>query len=233
MRYLIVLIISIFCLQHSYAQNHEIGVFLGGSNFIGDAGSTVFINPSKLAVGGVYKWNRTPRVTWRATGMISNLVFDDTKSDDPSREQRGYKVTKNRIAEASAGLEFNFFEFDLNKSDRVHTPYLFLGVSAGLTRDFHYESSRLVSDDSESWILGIPMAFGYKFRISHSLILGAEVAARYTFSDNIDGSDYTVKVDGEITEDHRYGNINNNDWYVFTGITLTYTFGRNPCYCIN
>jgi undecaprenyl pyrophosphate synthase len=25
----------------------------------------------------------------------------------------------------------------------------------------------------------------------------------------------------------QFGNINNNDWYVFSGLTLTYTFGEN------
>jgi hypothetical protein len=26
----------------------------------------------------------------------------------------------------------------------------------------------------------------------------------------------------------KFGNINNNDWYVFSGLTLTYTFGEKP-----
>jgi len=25
--------------------------------------------------------------------------------------------------------------------------------------------------------------------------------------------------------------LNNNDWYTFSGVTVTYTFGRKPCYC--
>ena len=29
----------------------------------------------------------------------------------------------------------------------------------------------------------------------------------------------------------RFGNLNSNDWYVFTGFTVTYTFGNKPCYC--
>jgi hypothetical protein len=29
----------------------------------------------------------------------------------------------------------------------------------------------------------------------------------------------------------QFGNINNNDWYVFSGITLTYTLGLKPCHC--
>ena len=35
----------------------------------------------------------------------------------------------------------------------------------------------------------------------------------------------------ELNKIVRFGNFNNNDWYVFSGFTLTYTFGRKPCYC--
>ena len=28
-----------------------------------------------------------------------------------------------------------------------------------------------------------------------------------------------------------YGNTSNKDWYVLSGITLTYSFGRPACYC--
>ena len=40
------------------AQIFEVGVFAGGSNFIGDVGATQFVNPNKLAFGGLFKWNR-------------------------------------------------------------------------------------------------------------------------------------------------------------------------------
>ena len=43
------------------------------------------------------------------------------------------------------------------------------------------------------------------------LILALEVGARYTFTDNLDGSN--PKNDNLI----KFGNINNNDWYVFQG----------------
>ena len=73
------------------------------------------------------------------------------------------------------------------------------------------------------------MAIGYKSNFLGNLILGVEVGARYTFSDALDGS----LPDNQNNQQFRFGNINNNDWYVFSGITLTYTFGENPCYCIN
>ena len=39
------------------AQIHEVGVFLGGSNFIGDVGKTNYVSPNELAFGILYKWN--------------------------------------------------------------------------------------------------------------------------------------------------------------------------------
>ena len=45
----------------------------------------------------------------------------------------------------------------------------------------------------------------------------------------------TDKIDGNIMIsndlNYNFGNINNKDWYMFSNFSLTYTFGRNPCYC--
>ena len=43
------------------AQTHEFGVFIGGSNYIGDIGSTTYIAPNEPAFGILYKWNKSPR----------------------------------------------------------------------------------------------------------------------------------------------------------------------------
>ena len=57
---------------------------------------------------------------------------------------------------------------------------------------------------------------------SNSFIVGFEIGARYTFSDEIDGS----VPDAPELEIFSFGNTNSDDWYVFTGFTLTYTFGQ-------
>jgi hypothetical protein len=71
------------------------------------------------------------------------------------------------------------------------------------------------------------MIIGVKSNITPSLILAAEVGARYTFTDNLDASNPA----NENLKTLRFGNQNNNDWYIFSGFTLTYTFGDKPCYC--
>jgi Domain of unknown function (DUF6089) len=212
------------------AQLHEIGVFGGGSNFIGDVGRSTkrfYIAPNEPAIGIIYKWNKSKRHSWRFSAISSKISRNDLESKEPGRIDRGYSF-ENRIKELSAGLEFNFFDFDLHQSGFFATPYLYTGVSA-----FNYESlyfqGGLPQLDEKSWGFAIPMTAGVKMKISPSLVLGIESGARYTFVDDIDGSNPKNSALSNL----KFGNINSNDWYVFTGATLTYTFGQNPCYCKN
>ncbi|WP_299097772.1 DUF6089 family protein [uncultured Winogradskyella sp.] len=227
MRYLFLIFTSVFFMQNTNAQIYEIGVFAGGSNFIGDVGATNYISPNQLAVGGIFKWNRSPRHSYRLSVIFSDLEGVDGKSDDPRRIQRGYKFNTS-ILEISAGMEFTFWDFDLHTSGVKGTPYLYTGISVANHDNYYFtQNGQYTSEDTSSWAYGIPMVLGYKTNISNHLVLAGEIGARYTFSDELDGS----VPDNEFREQFSFGNTNSNDWYVFSGITLTYTFGRRPCYC--
>jgi hypothetical protein len=227
MRYIFLIIISLFISKKADAQIYEVGLFVGGSNFIGDVGATDYISPNQPAIGAIIKWNRSARHSFRASIIFSDLEGIDEKSDDPRRAQRGYSFNTN-ILEISAGMEFTFLDFDLHTSGIKGTPYLYTGITAGNHDNFYFnQSGQLTAENSNSWAFGIPMALGFKTNISNHLILAAEIGARYTFSDALDGS-----VPNETNrEQFSFGNTNSKDWYVFSGITLTYTFGRRPCYC--
>ena len=226
MKHLTILIVTILSIQFSHAQINEIGVFVGGSNFIGDIGATDYISPNQLAFGGIYKWNRSPRHSWRASLIYSELKGVDINSDDARRIQRGYNFS-NKILEISAGMEFSFLDFDLHSGQKLITPYLYSGISVTNHNDYYFLNGVQTAENNKSWTFGIPMILGVKTTLVDNIILGVEAGARYTFSDGIDGS----LPKNTANQQHRFGNINNNDWYVFSGITLTYTFGLNPCYC--
>jgi hypothetical protein len=81
--------------------------------------------------------------------------------------------------------------------------------------------------DYQSSAFALPMVIGVKARFFSNFVIGAEVGARYTFTDNLDGSNPK----NNNFDNLRFGNLNSNDWYVFSGLTLTYTFGQNPCFC--
>ena len=207
------------------AQINELGVFIGGSNFVGDVGSTTYINPDKPAIGILYKWNRSPRHAYRFSYTQGKLTSRDIDSDIPSRNLRG-KSFENSIKEFSAGLEFNFLDFNLHDGDPKISPYVYSGLSYFIYDEI-YILDRTSQEDYQSSALAIPMVIGLKARLYRNFILGAEVGFRYTFTDNLDGSN----PENDNFETLRFGNLNSNDWYVFTGLTLTYTFGQNPCFC--
>lgn len=219
-------ILSLFFLfQMANAQIHEIGVFAGGSNFIGDVGSTQYIAPNMPAFGVLYKWNKNPRYSWRFSVMQSKLKGIDANSDLNSRKERNFTF-ENTITEFSAGFEFNWFDFNLHKSGFISTPYLYTGLSYFISDDLYVVNKKYISNGNSGGI-ALPIIGGLKMKIADSFVLGIEAGARYTFSDDIDGS---LPKNGNL-QSLKFGNINSKDWYVFTGLTLTYTFGNKPCYC--
>lgn len=209
------------------AQIHEIGVFLGGSNYIGDVGPTTYIAPDEFAFGVLYKWNKSPRHSWRISYNQGKITSTDLNSKSPGRTQRGYNF-ENNIKEVSLGLEFNFFDFNLHQNVLKTTPYIYSGLSYFAYDElFYFNSEQKI--DSRNSALAIPMTVGIKTNIMGQFILGIEVGARYTMTDNLDGSNPKNKTLAPL----KFGDINSNDWYVFSGLTLTYTFGIKPCYCVN
>lgn len=206
-------------------QINEIGVFLGGANFMGDVGATNYIKPNEFAFGALYKWNKSPRYSWRISYTHATLTADDSKSDQPARQKRDYDF-KNTVDELSAGLEFNFFDFNLHDLQSRTTPYVFTGLNYFRYDGLYLQGHALVMDQKRG-SLAIPMAIGIKSRIATNFILGLEVGVRYTFADDLDGSNSK----NEKYQIYKFGNLNSNDWYTFSGVTLTYTFGENPCYC--
>lgn len=218
------------CLHlQSRAQFHEVGAFLGGGNYIGDIGATYFVYPENPAFGLVYKWNRTTRYSLRANAMIMNIKKSDYSPADFARFNRRYRF-ENQIMEFSAGVEINFYDFNLHGNDKKIAPYLFLG--AGFIRYdlFYHEPNTL---DTIKYGKGggitLPAIIGSKVNVSPFVVMGLEVGVRYTLTDNLDGS--APEAEDSLTNDLKFGNLNNNDWYVFTGLTISFTFGDLPCYC--
>ena len=226
MRYLSTIIIALFSSLLTEAQTYEIGLYGGGTNFIGDVGNSNYIAPNAPFIGGIAKWNRSPRHAFRASVVFANLEAADSESDDPRRQQRDYEFNSSFV-EASLGIEYTFWDYDLHNSfTKPATPYLYTGFTY-----FYHDVFRLDTSEDELVNIGsegnfaIPMVIGFKALVTNSIIVAAELGARYTFTNNLDGS---YLGDGESSS---FGNINNNDWYMFTGLTVTYTFGRQPCYC--
>lgn len=264
------------------AQRHEIGVFGGGANVIGDIGRSNYINPmpvsynsSKIfdklpiALGIIYRFNFNPHMGVRFNGIYGKVIGNDAVAPERYKKERNYAY-KNNIIEGSLVFEYNFFDIN-NENAAKHSPYIFAGVGAFMYDKNLYTISNTFARDEDGVILlpesidtqvstktekessfTVPFGAGYKMKVKHNWVISAEVGFRYTRTDNIDHSfanfnDFTFinepgLTEGELgmevgtrninaVESRQVGNTSNYDWYVFSGLTLTYTFGRPPCYC--
>lgn len=222
-RSLYILLTTLLFVQAN-AQINELGIFAGGANYIGDIGPTDYISPSEPAIGILYRWNRSPRHSWRASFTYAKVASDDADSEISARKQRNLSF-ENTVKELSAGMEFDFFEFNLHEDGFKMTPYVYSGLSYFWYKDKYFNNGQTIENETKG-ALAIPMIVGLKAHIIRELVLGFEVGARYTFTDNLDGTN--PEGDDEVFS---FANRNSKDWYVFSGFTLTYTFTDKPCYC--
>ncbi|CAL2095211.1 conserved hypothetical protein [Tenacibaculum sp. 190524A02b] len=203
------------------AQSHEIGFFFGGSNFIGDIGKENYIYPNKVAGGLVYKYNLNPRIALRGTYTYIPVSGDNTESENPYRQTIGRKFT-NIIHEFAAGIEFNFYDYNISDYKTTYTPYIFTEIAA-----FNYKSpTKLLSNNQvqleSKFSYSLPFGIGIKGLLFKDVAIAFEIGARYSFTDELDYS--TPKIDAL-----NFGG-NGNDWYAFSGLSIVYTFGRPQCF---
>lgn len=204
------------CFKLSFAQINEVGVFLGGSNYIGDIGKTTYIYPNSYAVGAIYKWNMHPQYSIRATYTYSKVTGNDIKSNNSYRKFRGLEFS-NSVHELAAGIEYHFFKYNLSKLGYTQTPYIIAELAV-----VNYGTV----NNGRTFNFTVPFGVGYKTKLARNIGIAFETSFRYTFKDDIDG--YPQYADGT-----QINYSNGNDWYVFTGITLVYAFGREGCYTGN
>lgn len=205
----------------SFAQMYELGFFAGGTNFVGDIGATEYIKPNRPGGGLVFKYNINPRIALRTNLNYFDIFGDDAEADNLERNQRGLSF-ENNLNELAVGIEYNFFEYDLSTPGKRGTPYILLQLGA-----VDYKTPRAQRLNGEvvftrNTRMSIPMGIGYKSVIYGKLAFAIEARATYAMTDAIDFANSQVP-------GFNYGGTS-DDWYMFTGFSLVYTFGRPSCF---
>ncbi len=218
------------------AQTYELGPIVGGTTFIGDVGSTKvvsvdeYLKRDKFSYGLLFRWNRSNRHSFRFSAMKIKTFGLDSASDIPERQSRRLSFTTD-ITELSLGLEYTFWEWDLHSLKRPQfVPYISSGISYFFTDHYARAGDILVKSGNLN-SFALPLTLGAKATLGRRLVISAEFSARYTFTDNIDGSAPSELDNSGAFQ--AFGNPNSNDWYIFAGFSITHTFGRKPCYNCN
>ena len=163
-------------------------------------------------MGFVYRYNFNPRQAIRTSFIYGALKGNDLDFNNQYQQTRAASFT-NSVFEWGAQFEFNFFPYSTAGKWWDYTPYFAGGIGlAFLSSPYFYIYSCY------------PLSIGFKVNVYKNMGLEAEYGFRKTFYDNFDG------LNDNIDPDDRSW-AHNNDWYMFTGVTLTWKMFHNLSSC--
>lgn len=184
-------------------KSAEIGVFIGGSYYIGDLNPLGHLNQFTKPAGGiVFRYNFNTRLAVRGNFLVGSVEAYDSFSNSSAAQQRNLTF-KSPIQELSAQLEFNFLDYQIGNEKRKFSPYIFLGIAG-----FKFNPQGDLNGD---WValqplgtegqgleggatrkkykliqLSIPFGVGVKANLSKNIGISFEWGMRKTFTDYLD-----------------------------------------------
>ena len=215
----IFLLLFIIIGSQSQAQFLEFGGSVGVFNYTGDLNHYPRLAKSRPVIGGVYRMNFSHILSLKMGLAYGSIAGDDQKPIDALSVERDYTF-KHNILEYNSVLEFHFLDYRNDKNPTKWSPYAFMGVGF-----LKIGGVAPTQEDFNSLQFTIPMGAGVKYMLGKQFTLTGELGVRKTFFDHLDGVS-----DGDIFfKDYQFGNPNDDDWYFFTGISLTYVLYKIPC----
>lgn len=241
--------------QRSVTSN-EIGLFGGGTNFIGDVGNYGIHTPQGGVIGVYFRHQFNYHYAIRGQFSFGRIANDDALSDMPDRVFRNLHFRSN-IYEGIVVGEVNFFEYLPGSRKYTQTPYIFAGFGvtafnpqANYQGDWYdlaplgTEGQRTSINPANYYPLGtwtLPFGIGYKWNLGRTWCFSVETGFRRTYTDYMDDVSgvyvdpfYIREAHGDVAAElsnrtgrpteligYARGNNQTDDWYVFTGISIS------------
>jgi len=232
------------------AQRHELGVFVGASNYNGELNpGPVNLNFIHPAFGVMYRFNKSKHVSYKLNAYYGWISGNDAQSSDTFQLKRNLSFFSH-LFDVSGVMEFNFFPFIPGTQDINFTPYIFAGFSIfhfNPTADFqaHNYELRTMHTEGEPAYGQIGAAFpfggGFKMSVTQVINIGFELGVRKAYTNYLDDVS-TIYPDPKIFANNpaaaglsnktnqtsqsligrQRGNPNGSDWYNFAGFWITF-----------
>ncbi len=236
--------------MNGFSQTMEVGLFGGGSYYIGDLNPSMPFVKTQIAYGVLARYNLDER--WAVKLGITRGKVKGNSANSSFLPDRQLQF-ESPVTDISAVVEFNFFKYFTGSKHNWVTPYIFVGVGAFFyapeaggfkLRDLGTEGQTigyLGRKPYSSTALSIPFGVGVKMSLTKRLAIGAYWEMHKTFIDYLDDVSTTYYLYGPAIDpnvpDEFYsdpamthevgmqrGNPKSDDWFSFAGITLTYRF---------
>ena len=187
---------AVFCQRET-----DIGFAGGASYYMGDINPSIPFYSPGINLGIVYRYNFNMHYVLKIEANYLNLSGNDKDFTDEFRLSRSSSFN-NTLADFSAQFEFNFLPLKFEEKRIGFSPF----ISAGAAYAYSLNTKNITS---------IPFALGMKFSFHKNWCFGLSWNFRKTFRDDID------KTINMFPEAYRTS-LNNNDWYSFANIFVTY-----------
>ena len=202
------------------AQNTELGLELGGYNYLGDVVRSYDFSNNSLGGQLFLRKHINDGVSLRFSVGRGRLKGADDEAFDVFSANRRASFD-GRFINTDVLLEYNFLDYRNEKLDQHWTPYLFFGLGA-----YRLQGQDQLSNNYSTGVqFRVPVGIGIKVRLDRRWILGISASAIKTNSDLVDN----VSLKTPNLKDYRGGNPNDDDVMFFTGFSLSYTFFKIVC----
>ncbi|MFT5820994.1 MAG: hypothetical protein ACI8ZM_002242 [Crocinitomix sp.] len=205
-----VILAAIFCtilsstaFSQGFKTSAEVGFFGGGSYYIGDLNPSKHFVYSKLAYGGIFRYNLSTRHSLRFNVTYGNIYGEDSKSSDPYRVDRNLSF-KTQVLEFAFGVELDLFRYRINDMKYPISPYFFYQLAytrinpKAELNGIDYALQPLATEGQGSGLTGtknnryklnqftVPLGIGLKFNLKKRIAISIEYGIRKTFTDYVD-----------------------------------------------
>jgi|GEM_PF-4474275 len=189
----LIYILTVLSTQFGFSQVYEAGLSYNPGQIVGeDKNHGSFFGPN---VGIAIKKNMHPRISYRIAAAKINS-------------------NQTKLTEVSAGVDFNFSEYNLVRADGLHrsTAYIILELTG-----LFYNNGV----NNREFTMAIPMGVGFKKSIYKNFIASIEAKGRVAFTDKLDNG----VISSPTQQDYVKQNKTTLDAYYYIGATIYYTFG--------
>ena len=224
MRKLVLFLFIIISLNIFSQRSNNIGIFAGGSYYLGDMNSSKHFYNLQASAGLFFRHNLNARWAYRINLYGGYIGANDADSKYKYQNLRNFSFNTLFI-ELAGQMEFNFLPYRLGDEKTPFTPYIALGLGG----TYFVNSTKPIQ-------IIIPISFGIKFNISEKFGMGIAWNIRKTFTDYIDNlSNYKTLSETEIPENKyslkQLGYYHHTDWYSTIGLFISWKAfnGKGNC----
>jgi hypothetical protein len=231
LKYMLLICLQVGSVFFARAQStSELGLGIGATNYKGEIAPQYRLANNRPAITLFYKKDISKPIALRAALLAGQLRASDEDINLPLHQQRLANM-KTNLAEFSAGIDYKFLDFYDQRQRIRWTPSFFIGVAVANYSNKVVFADNTVKPVENGFVLAIPAGIGFKYALSYHWNLGLEIAARKTLLQTGDRLDYLSngKHESNPPADLPDTNPHDNDWYYYSGISLSYTFYRIIC----